>query len=145
MTPRMMFINVPVESPARSRAFYEALGFEVNELFSDETCTCVAVSETGYLMLLERSKFASFTAKTVADPTTHVTHLTTFSAASREEVDALVATAIEHGGSCDEDPSDYGFMYSHSFVDPDGNGWGLAWMAPEAVEVGPAEYQAQSA
>jgi uncharacterized protein len=24
---------------------------------------------------------------------------------------------------------DYGFMYTHSFVDPDGHGWGLVHMS----------------
>jgi predicted lactoylglutathione lyase len=145
MAPRMMFLNLPVESAARSRAFYEALGFEVNEKFTDETCTCLVVSDTGIVMLLEHEKFAQFTDKSIVDPGTHATSLVSLSAESREEVDALVATALEHGGTTTDEPNDYGFMYDHSFVDPDGHGWGVVWMAPEAVEAGPAEYAAKSA
>jgi predicted lactoylglutathione lyase len=44
---------------------------------------------------------------------------------NREEVDGLVAKAIASGGSTYDKPEDLGFMYSHSFVDLDGHGWGL--------------------
>src|SRR5689334_18102818 len=48
---------------------------------------------------------------------------------SREEVDGLVAKAVAAGGSTYDKPEDYGFMYTHSFVDPDGHGWGLVHMS----------------
>jgi hypothetical protein len=41
------------------------------------------------------------------------------------EVDDLVAKAIAAGGSTYDKAEDFGFMYTHSFVDPDGHGWGL--------------------
>jgi predicted lactoylglutathione lyase len=44
---------------------------------------------------------------------------------SRDEVDGLVAKALAAGGSTYDKPEDLGFMYSHSFVDLDGHGWGL--------------------
>ena len=42
----------------------------------------------------------------------------------REEVDSLVAKAIAAGGSTCDQPEDVGFMYTRSFVDPDGHGGG---------------------
>lgn len=44
---------------------------------------------------------------------------------SRQEVDGLVAKALAAGGATHDKPEDFGFMYMHSFVDPDGHGWGL--------------------
>ncbi|HEY5753905.1 MAG TPA: VOC family protein [Chthoniobacterales bacterium] len=44
---------------------------------------------------------------------------------SREQVDDLVAKAIAAGGSTYAAPKDYGFMYQHSFADPDGHQWEL--------------------
>ena len=44
---------------------------------------------------------------------------------SREEVDALLAKAVAAGGSTYDVAEDFGFMYTHSFLDPDGHGWGL--------------------
>ena len=52
---------------------------------------------------------------------------------SREQVDALVAKALAAGGSTYDAPEDFGFMYTHGFLDPDGHGWGLLHMsAPPA-------------
>ncbi len=36
---RMIFVNLPVEVPDVSKAFYTALGFENNPQFTDETAT----------------------------------------------------------------------------------------------------------
>jgi predicted lactoylglutathione lyase len=47
----------------------------------------------------------------------------------REEVDSLVAKAIAVGGPTSEQPEDVGFMYTHSFVGPDGHGGGLLHMS----------------
>jgi predicted lactoylglutathione lyase len=44
---------------------------------------------------------------------------------SRQEVDDLVAKALAAGGTTYDKAEDLGFMYTHSFVDPDGHGWGL--------------------
>jgi predicted lactoylglutathione lyase len=46
---------------------------------------------------------------------------------SREEVDDLVAKAVAAGGTADK-AVDYGFMYTHGFVDLDGHGWGLTYV-----------------
>ena len=43
---------------------------------------------------------------------------------SREKMDALVAKALAVGGSTCDKPEELGFMYSPSFVDLDGHGWG---------------------
>lgn len=51
--------------------------------------------------------------------------LLTLSCESREQVDKAVAA----GGSTYDKPEDYGFMYTHSFVDPDGHGEGLVHMS----------------
>ena len=51
----------------------------------------------------------------------------------RRPISAVAARAIECSvaadGSTYDKPEDYGFMYTHSFVDPDGHGWGLVHMS----------------
>jgi predicted lactoylglutathione lyase len=50
---------------------------------------------------------------------------------SRDEVNKLVETAAAKGGTADVNPpQDYGFMFSRSFVDPDGHLWEPLWMDP---------------
>jgi len=86
-------------------------------------------------MLLTHSKFRQFTPKAVCDTSQAVEVLISLSCASHQEVDDLVARALAAGGSTYDQPEDLGFMYSHSFVDPDGHGWGvlhLSAMPPKA-------------
>ena len=52
---------------------------------------------------------------------------------SREAVDATVRRAVALGGATANQPEDHGFMYDWSFYDPDGHGWGVFWMNPEAA------------
>ncbi len=44
--PQMIFVNPPVADIARSRRFYESLGYKINEQFFDAAAACVVVSET---------------------------------------------------------------------------------------------------
>lgn len=133
----MVFINLPVADLARSRAFYEALGYSINELFSNDEGACVIVSDTIYLMLLTHAFFGSFIpGHAVADARTAIGAQYALSCDSREDVDALVTRAIAAGGTPFE-PRDLGFMYSRAFQDPDGHYWDPFWMDPAAAEQGP--------
>ena len=120
-----VFINLPVANPARSMAFFEALGFARNPQFTGEDGGCIVVSEAVSLMLCSHAKFREFTPKQICDTTKAVEVLLNFRCDSREAVDRLVANALAAGGSTYDKPEDLGFMYSHSFVDPDGHGWGV--------------------
>lgn len=123
---------------AASVAFFRALGFEFDERFTDESATCMVVSDKAYVMLLEEARFAGFTAKPIADPQT-TEAIVAVSAESREGVDQLADAALAAGASAANEPMDHGFMYGRSFHDLDGHLWEVMWMSPEAVESGPAE------
>ena len=125
---KQIFINLPVADLTRSKAFFQALGFSLNPAFCDETAACVVVSNTISVMLATHDKFRQFTPKAVCDTSKAVEALFSLSCASREEVDELVRRALAAGGTTYDKPEDFGFMYTHSFVDPDGHGWGLLHM-----------------
>ena len=122
---KQIFLNLPVADLPKSIAFYEALGYARNPQFSDGTGACIVISDTIYVMLATHPKFREFTPKAVCDTSQAVEVLISLSCESPKEVDDLVAKAIAAGGSTYDKPEDLGFMYSHSFVDPDGHGWGL--------------------
>ena len=90
---------------------------------------CIVVSDAISVMLLMHARFRDFMPKAVCDTSKAVEVLLGLSCESREEVDGLVAKAIAAGGSTYDKPEDYGFMYTHSFVDLDGHGWGLLHMS----------------
>ncbi len=126
---KQVFLNIPVADLPKATAFYQALGFAPNPQFGDATGACIVISDTIYLMLATHAKFRQFTPKAVCDTSQAVEVLFNLHCASRQEVDDLVAKALAAGGTTYDQPEDLGFMYSHSFVDPDGHGWGLFHMS----------------
>ncbi len=124
-----VFINLPVADLPKSMAFFKALGYSHNPQFIDDAGACIAVSDTISVMLLTHTRFRDFTPKAICDTSKTVEVLLNLSCESREQVDGLVAKAVAAGGSTYDKPEDHGFMYTHSFVDPDGHGWGLFHMS----------------
>jgi predicted lactoylglutathione lyase len=132
--PQMIFVNLPVKDLDRSVTFFKALGFSFNPQFTDETATCMVISDTIFAMLLTHEKFLSFSPKPIADTSKSVEVLTCLSRDSREAVDAMVKAAVAAGGTTYNAPQDHGFMYGHGFQDLDGHVWELMWMDPGAVQ-----------
>lgn len=126
---KQVFINLPVADLPKSMAFFKALGFSHNPQFTDDTAACIVISETIFVMLLTHSKFRDFTPKSICDTTKSAEVLLCLSCDSRSQVDDLVAKAVAAGGSIYANPKDYGFMYQHSFADPDGHQWELIHMS----------------
>ena len=131
---KQLFINLPVADVPKSLAFFKALGFNHNPEFSGDEAACIILSDTISVMLGSHAKFREFTPKAVCDTSKAVEVLLTLSCDSRERVDVLVAKAVAAGGSTYDQPEDFGFMYTHSFVDPDGHGWGLLHFSAPSAE-----------
>ncbi|WP_449280452.1 VOC family protein [Leucobacter sp.] len=132
-----IFVNLATDDLERSKAFYTALGCEINPLFTDENAACVVWDEQVFFMVLTREYFATFTDKAVADAKTTAQVLIALSRDSREAVDEALAAGLAAGGSEPKDPQDLGFMYSRDLEDPDGNVLEFLYMDPAAAEEGP--------
>ncbi|MEM9692160.1 MAG: VOC family protein [Myxococcota bacterium] len=128
-----MFVNLPVRDIARSMEFFEKLGFEFDQHFTDDNAACMIVGGGAYVMLLTRSFFASFTSRTLADPRQTISGLYALALPSRADVDAL-ASKVEAAGGEVLPAKDMGFMYQRSFVDLDGYQWEPFHMDGEAFE-----------
>jgi predicted lactoylglutathione lyase len=136
--PPTIFVNLAVDDLTASRRFFEALGWSINEGFSDENAVSVVISETITAMLLTKPFFAEFTSKTIIDARTSTEVQLALSAESKVEVDAVHARALA-AGATDAGAQDHGFMYSKSFDDLDGHHWDFVWMDPEAAADGAPE------
>jgi predicted lactoylglutathione lyase len=136
MSHQQIFVNLPVKNMARTRDFFEALGYQFNPQFSNEQGACLMLGENLFAMLLTEEFFQTFTSRKIVDAHESVEVLTCLSCSSREEVDALVAKAVAQGGKTTREPQDHGFMYAHSFNDLDGHTWELVHMVgtPPAQE-----------
>ncbi|MEH1970116.1 VOC family protein [Nostoc sp.] len=134
-----IFVNLPVKYLQQSIEFFTKLGFQFNPQFTDETATCMIVSETIFVMLLTHEKFKTFTPNPICDATKSTEVLTCLSVESREKVDQLVREAVAAGGTTYNEPQDHGFMYAHGFQDLDGHIWELIYMEPEVTHPVEAE------
>lgn len=134
-----IFVNLPVKNLRQSIEFFTQLGFQFNPQFTDETATCMIVSENIFVMLLTHEKFKTFTPKAICDATKSTEVLTCLSMESREQVDERVRKAIAAGGTTYSEPQDHGFMYAHGFQDLDGHIWELVYMEPSAINSAEAE------
>ena len=131
---KLIFINLPVTDLDRATAFYQAIGAQKNDQFSDATASCMVFSETIHAMLLTHEKFRQFTPKDIADAKTTTEVLICMSADSRDAVDDIIGRARGAGGRADpSSKQDFGFMYGRSFEDPDGHIWEVMWMDVEAA------------
>lgn len=127
--PTKIFVNLPVKDLKRSMDFFTALGFSFNLQFTDDKAACLVINDGSiYAMLLTEPMFKTFTKKEIADATKTTEVLIALDAESREKVDELVAKAVESGGSVYAEPADHGWMYQHSFADPDGHQWELLYI-----------------
>lgn len=138
-----IFVNLPTSDLERSKAFYTAIGCDINPLFTDENAACIVWSDDVYFMVLTNEYLGTFTDKPIADPKTTAQALIGLSRDSREHVDETLAKGLAAGGSEPRDPQDYGFMYSRDLEDPDGNILEFLYMPEEAAEQGPEAYLAE--
>jgi len=129
----MIFVNLPVTNLNASMAFYQALGFENNPQFTDDTAACMMWSEAINVMLLTHDKWRQFTDRAI--PPANVSEvMLALSLDNREAVDTMNVATADNGGTADINPvQDLGFMYSRAMTDPDGHIWEAIWMDPATM------------
>ena len=131
-----IFVNLPVKNLNKSIEFFTKLGFSFNQQFTDETATCMIVTDDIFVMLLTEEKFKTFTPKAICDANEIHRVLVCLSLESRATVDEMVQKAVAAGGATYNEPQDHGFMYGYGFQDLDGHIWELIFMEPSAVKQG---------
>ena len=130
---KSIFVNLPVADLPRSKAFDEALGFNNNPQFTDDTAACMVWSESICVMLLTHAKWRSFTSRPLPAAGSSEVMLA-ITCDSRQAVDMMNDAAARGGGTADVNPTqDLGFMYNRNLADPDGHVWEALWMDPTAI------------
>lgn len=125
---KKIFINLPVADLQKSMAFYTAIGFTNNPMFTDETAACMVLTEEIYVMLLTHPKFKEFTKKEIGDNHFTSSVINGLSVDSIDEVNSMSSEAIKAGGKEANEFKDYGFMQQRSFQDLDGHLWEVLYM-----------------
>jgi hypothetical protein len=142
----MIFVNLPVQDLAAATRFYEAIGCEKNEQFSDEKASSMVWSDTITFQLLTREYFATFSPKPVADAHATCQVLLALTCDSRDDVDAVTDAAGAAGGTTDvREVMEMGWMYNRAFADPDGHIFEVFAMDMNAASEMPDGQPAESA
>ena len=124
---KQVFIHLPVADVARSRAFFEGIGFSPKPECSGEYSASLAFSDTIFVLLSAREQFMQFSPKPICDTSKALEVLLCLQCESRAEVDDMASNAVT-AGATDHETTDYGFMYQRSFIDLDGHAWALNFM-----------------
>lgn len=133
---RQIFVNVAVADLQASVAFYRAMGFAFNPLFTNDRAASVAIAENIHVMLLPEAFFQTFTPKPLCDAKRSTEVLIALSCDSRAQVDELIDKAVAAGGRVVRPTNDHGFMYERAFEDIDGHIWEFAYMDMNAFPRG---------
>ena len=122
MDQRISLITLGVTDPARSRAFYEAMGWTA----SFENDEIVFFQLNGVVLGLFRRE--SFDADMMRDNDGSGRVALAYNVRERDEVAPLLDQAVEAGGSLLKAAHQAPWGgYSGYFADPDGHAWEIAW------------------
>jgi predicted lactoylglutathione lyase len=132
---KQFWLNLPVKDVAKSKIFFSALGFTLNEHMGGSDSACFLIGQqNAVLMLFPEVQMESFMQAKISDTNAGSEILLSFDAESREEVDQLAAAARANGGNVFGEPTDIqGWMYGCGFSDPDGHRWNVLYMDMEKM------------
>jgi predicted lactoylglutathione lyase len=125
---KQIFINLPVVNIEKSFALYTAIGFAVNEQFSDASAKCMVWSESIFVMLMSHEKMNGFTSKPIANTTNNIAALYAITMNNVEALHITAEAAIKLGAIEPVPFKDHGFMQVRTIEDYDGHTWELFCM-----------------
>lgn len=122
---KQIYVNIITKDLAKSTAFYTAIGFIKNEMFSGPNASAMAFDDNILFMILTEEFAKNFNdGKEFVDQKKTVSAYYALSCASKEAVDAMCDAAKANGGRVYENEfnkKEVGeFMYSFEIEDPDG-------------------------
>jgi predicted lactoylglutathione lyase len=124
MEPRISLVTLGVSDLARSRAFYESLGWIGQEI--EET---VFVQAAGLALVLWGAGKLAADAGVGSPPTDHSGGIVlAHNVRARQEVDSVMDEALQAGATITKPPTETAYGgYAGCFVDPDGHAWEIAF------------------
>lgn len=131
-----IFVNLPVKDLNKSIEFFTKLGYTFNQQFTDETATCMVVSDTIFVMLLTEVRFKDFTRKPISDAKKQTEVLISLQVESKDKVNEMLGKALEAGGNIYADPQDLGWMFMRGFADLDGHQWEIFFIDESQIPKG---------
>ena len=132
--PNQLWFNLPVKDVAKSQAFYQAIGFILNEQFNnnEQSASFYVSTNNTVMMLFQEESFSSMIRSRKVTYENEI--LFSISANSVVEVDQLALRVKASGGQLFSAPKEIqGWMYGCGFSDPDGHKWNVLFMDSEKI------------
>jgi len=125
-----LWINLPVKDVSRAKAFFNKIGFSINEERSNDTMAAVKVGQKQVpVMLFREDVFAGVIQNTVTDTAKSNEAIFSFDAETKQEVDEMAKMVTDAGGNVFAPPAEIqGWMYGCAFTDLDGHRWNILYM-----------------
>ncbi len=118
---KAIFVNLAVNDITASRAFYQSMGFSVNEAYSNEDASFIVIDDNINIILLTRDLFAKSSLRDVADTSSSREVTIAIQLDDRDAVNKAVDAAIAAGGTEEGDVMDDEIIYSRGVADLDGH------------------------
>jgi predicted lactoylglutathione lyase len=125
---KQLFLNLPAKDLKKSQEFYEALGFIIHPVFTDENQKCLVWSDHIYVMLQSHAFSGKHLGKPIADFNQVAGPSFTLPLESLSDVNRLAEKGLAAGGIEPIPLIDEGFMQVRTIEDPDGYTWGLLYL-----------------
>lgn len=128
---KSLWLNIPVKDVAKSRDFFTAIGFRLNEHYgnSDQSASLLIGTSDLVLMLWPAEQFKNFTRHEISSTVQGNEVLFSIDAESAEEVDDIISKVEAAGGDIFARPGwNQGWMYGCGFKDLDGHRWNILFM-----------------
>jgi hypothetical protein len=127
---RDLWLNLPVKDTAKSKEFFEKIGWTLKDAQTNAEMVCFEVGEKKMTVLFfAEETFKNFAKIGISDTSAGAEILISFDAESRDEVDETARKVFDAGGTIFAEPAEIqGWMYGFAFSDPDGHRWNQLFM-----------------
>ncbi|MBS1797925.1 MAG: extradiol dioxygenase [Acidobacteria bacterium] len=131
-----IWLNLPVRDVARSKEFFEKIGFRHKGDRDTPEMTCFVFGEQNTAVLLfAEARLREFAKSEIADARKGAEILISVGAGSRAEVDETARMVFDAGGTIFAEPAEIdGWMYGFGFQDLDGHRWNLLYMDNDSLK-----------
>ncbi len=128
MQVKELWLNLPVKDLARTKTFFQQLGFSV--LRDEEDMVGFSIGEKSVqVMMIKEKRFKQFVLTNVCNAERTAETLISFSAESTEHVDAMAENVKSAGGTILGGPDELdGWMYGFMFQDLDWHRWNMVFL-----------------
>lgn len=127
---KQVWLNLPIKEQERSREFYSALGFTINDQRTNDIMLAMSAgTQPLHIMLFDEKMFDGVIHHKTTDTSLSNEMIISFDAESREEVEQIAEKVNNSGGNVFAPPAEIqGWMYGCAFTDPDGHRWNALYM-----------------